>query len=74
MKIPQYTLDDYEIRFAGRHRLRDVLANWVADKPEAEALVSAETGRTVNWSEFERVTRALAADLLRLGFAQGVPV
>jgi acyl-CoA synthetase (AMP-forming)/AMP-acid ligase II len=71
MKIPQYTLEDYEQRFAERHRLQDVLAKWAAVKPGAAALVSAESGRAVSWSEFDRVTRALAGELLRLGFARG---
>ena len=71
MEIPQYTLEDYEVRFADRHRLQDVVAKWAAEKPEAAALMSAESGSVVSWSKFDRVTRSLAADLLRLGLGRG---
>ena len=71
MQIPQYTLDDYEIGFAGRHRLHDAVTKWAAEKPKAIALVSAENGSTATWNEFELVTRALAVELLRMGFSRG---
>jgi acyl-CoA synthetase (AMP-forming)/AMP-acid ligase II len=71
MYIPQFTLDDYERVFADRHRLQDVVAKWAKDRPEAPALVSAEGNRTVTWREFDRVTTAMAKELLRLDFAKG---
>jgi acyl-CoA synthetase (AMP-forming)/AMP-acid ligase II len=34
-------------------------------------LISAESGRTVTWAEFDRFTTALACEWLRLGFKKG---
>jgi acyl-CoA synthetase (AMP-forming)/AMP-acid ligase II len=69
--MPQFTLDDYETAFADRHRLQDVVAKWAKDRPSAPALVSADGSRSVSWSEFDRVTTALAGEWLRLGFGRG---
>lgn len=71
MRIPQFTLDDYERTYADRHLLHGVVARWAKEKPEAPALLSAEGGRTVTWNEFDRFTTALARELLLLGFAKG---
>jgi acyl-CoA synthetase (AMP-forming)/AMP-acid ligase II len=71
MTLAPLTLDDYNHRFADRHLLHDVVAKWAKDRPEAAALISAETGRTVTWSEFDRFTTALALEWLRLGFKKG---
>ncbi|MGD0939087.1 MAG: class I adenylate-forming enzyme family protein [Terracidiphilus sp.] len=71
MNIPQFTLDNYESDFADRHLLHGVVTKWAKERPEAPALVSAETGRTVTWSEFDCFTTAMAAELLRMGFAKG---
>jgi acyl-CoA synthetase (AMP-forming)/AMP-acid ligase II len=69
--VPQLTLDDYNTHFADRHLLHHVVVKWAKDKPEAPAIVSAESGRTLNWSEFDRFTTALAGTLLRMGFTKG---
>ncbi len=71
MHVPQFTLDDYEKVFADRHLLHGVVAKWAKAKPKAPAILSAEGDRTVTWSEFDRITTALARELLRLGFAKG---
>jgi acyl-CoA synthetase (AMP-forming)/AMP-acid ligase II len=71
MDVPQYTLEDYETTFADRHLLHDVVAKWAKIHPESPALLSAEGDRAVSWGEFDRITSALAAELLRLGFAKG---
>ncbi|MGD0345584.1 MAG: class I adenylate-forming enzyme family protein [Terracidiphilus sp.] len=71
MHLPQLTLDDYNQKFADRHLLHSVVAKWARERPEATALVSAETGRTVTWTEFDRFTTALACEWLRLGFKKG---
>ena len=71
MRVPQFTLDDYEKTFADRHLLHGVVAKWAKVRPEAPAMLSAEGDRTVTWSEFDRLTTALARELLRLGFAKG---
>ncbi len=71
MQVPQFTLDDYEKVFADRHLLHGVVAKWAKAKPEAPAILSAESDRTVTWGDFDRITTALARELLRLGFAKG---
>jgi acyl-CoA synthetase (AMP-forming)/AMP-acid ligase II len=71
MDVPQFTLDDYERVFADRHLLHGVVAKWAKTHPEAPAILSAEGERAVTWSEFDRLTTALARELLRLGFAKG---
>jgi acyl-CoA synthetase (AMP-forming)/AMP-acid ligase II len=71
MHLPQLTLDDYNQQFADRHLLHGVVAKWAEERPEATALVSAETGRTVTWTEFDRFTTALACEGLRLGLKKG---
>ena len=71
MHLPQLTLDDYNQQFADRHLLHGVVAKWASERPESVALVSAESGRTVTWNEFDRFTAALACEWLRLGFKKG---
>jgi len=70
MDMPQFTLDDYQNVFRDRHLLHGVVAKWAHDKPDAPAILSADTDRAVTWSQFDRVTTALARQLLRLGFAK----
>jgi len=50
MRVPQFTLDDYERIFADRHLLHEVVAKWAKAKPEALALLSADGNRTVTWA------------------------
>ena len=69
--LPRLTLDDYEGRFADRHRLHDVIDRWARIKPEAPALVSANDGQSLTWRDFSSTTKALAAELHRRGFAKG---
>jgi acyl-CoA synthetase (AMP-forming)/AMP-acid ligase II len=71
MRVPQFTLDDYERIFADRHLLHDVVAKWAKARPEALALLSADGSRAVTWREFDRTTTALAQELSRLGFVKG---
>ena len=71
MRVPQFTLDDYERIFADRHLLHEVVAKWAKAKPEALALLSADGNRTVTWREFDRTTTALARELSRMGFVKG---
>jgi acyl-CoA synthetase (AMP-forming)/AMP-acid ligase II len=70
MDVHQFTLDDYEKIFADRHRLQDVLVKWAEARPDAPALISSEGDRAVTWSDFDRLTTALACRLLRMGFAK----
>jgi fatty-acyl-CoA synthase len=71
MHVPQFTLDNYERDFADRHLLHGVVAKWAKGRPEAIAILSSDGSRTITWSEFDRLTTALARELLRLGFAKG---
>jgi acyl-CoA synthetase (AMP-forming)/AMP-acid ligase II len=71
MTLAQLTLDDYNRQFADRHLLHGVVAKWARERPEAIALVSAGSDRTVTWSEFDRFTTALACEWLRLGYKKG---
>jgi acyl-CoA synthetase (AMP-forming)/AMP-acid ligase II len=71
MRVPRFTLDDYEKTFPDRHLLHGVVAKWAKIRPETPAMIGAEGDRTVSWSEFDRTTTALARELLRLGFAKG---
>ena len=71
MRLPRFTLDDYEQRFADRHLLHGVVAKWAGERPAAPALLSADGSRKVAWSEFDRFTTAFAVELLRLGFVKG---
>jgi acyl-CoA synthetase (AMP-forming)/AMP-acid ligase II len=48
-----------------------VVAKWAKIHPNAPAILSAEGERAVTWGEFDRITTALAAELLRLGFVKG---
>jgi len=69
--MPQFTLEDYERDFADRHLLHGVVAKWAKLRPEAVAMLGADGSRAVTWSEFDRLTMALAGELSRLGFAKG---
>ncbi|MGB0082869.1 MAG: class I adenylate-forming enzyme family protein [Terracidiphilus sp.] len=71
MNLPQLTLNDYNQHFADRHLLHGVVAKWARERLEAIALLSAETGRAVTWSEFDGFTTALACEWLRLGYKKG---
>ncbi len=71
MHVPQFTLEDYERDFADRHLLHGVVAKWAKARPDATAMLSADGSRAVTWNEFDRLTTALAWELLRMGFAKG---
>ena len=71
MNLPQLTLDDYKEKFADRHLLHAVVAKWAKERPESAALIGAESGRTVTWREFDRLTTAMACEWLRMGFKKG---
>jgi fatty-acyl-CoA synthase len=71
MDIPRFTLDDYEAAFADRHLLHGVVTKWAKIKPEAPAILSSDGSRTITWSQFDRLTAALARELSRLGFVKG---
>lgn len=69
--LPQLTLQDYQTQFRDRHRLPDVLRYWAARMPERTALIDVRRGREICWRELQRKVRALARELLRVGFRKG---
>ena len=71
LRIPLFTLDDYDDHFADRHLLHGVLAKWAQERPESLAILSAEGNRAITWGAFDRFTTAMAIELLRLGIVKG---
>lgn len=69
--VPQYTLRHYEEDFADRHLLHGVVAKWAQAKPDALALINANTQVEITWQRFEQTTTALALKLLAMGFRKG---
>jgi acyl-CoA synthetase (AMP-forming)/AMP-acid ligase II len=69
--VPQCTLEHFERDFADRHLVHGVVARWAREKPQAVAMIHAETGEAVTWERFEQTTTALALKLLKLGFRKG---
>jgi len=69
--VPQCTLEHFEKDFADRHLLHGVVARWAREKPDHPAIIVFDTGRQVSYEEFDRITSALAMQLLRMGFRKG---
>ena len=69
--VPQCTLENYEQDFADRHLLHQVVAKWAREKPDALAIINAETKQEITWKQFEQATTALAMLLLQMGFQKG---
>ncbi|HSP64219.1 MAG TPA: AMP-binding protein, partial [Pyrinomonadaceae bacterium] len=69
--VPQCTLEDYNTRFADQHLLHEVVRKWARKKPEAVALINAETQEAVTWDQFDMTTTAMAMKLLQMGFRKG---
>jgi acyl-CoA synthetase (AMP-forming)/AMP-acid ligase II len=69
--VPQCTLAHYEQDLADRHLLHQVVAKWAREKPEALAIINAETKQEITWREFDQTTTALAMQLLEMGFQKG---
>lgn len=69
--VPQCTLEHFEREFGDRHLLHKVVAWWAERKPDETALISYDRHQPVNWLTLDRVSTALALELLRLGFRKG---
>ncbi len=69
--VPQCTLENYEQDFAGRHLLHQVVAKWAREKPDALAIINADTKQEITWDVFDKTTTALAMQLLQMGFQKG---
>ena len=69
--VPQMTLEHYETDFADRHLLHGVVAKWARTKPNALAIINADTKQEITWEQFDKTTTALALKLLEMGFKKG---
>lgn len=65
------TLADYETRFESRHLIHGAASYWAARKPDAPAILNATRGSSLSWRQLDSASRALAAELLRLGLQKG---
>ncbi len=69
--VAQCSLDNYERDFADRHLLHAIVSKWAREKPDAVAIINADTGDRISWRHFEQTTTALALKLLEMGFSKG---
>ena len=69
--IPQLTEDDFEQKFSERHLLHQVVSKWAKERPDALAIISADTGRRTTWAELDTATLGVAHHLRELGYRKG---
>jgi len=69
--VPQCTLENFERDFADRHLLHQVVARWAREKPQALAIINADTKAQITWDLLDKTTTALAMRLLQMGFRKG---
>ena len=69
--VPQYTLEHFEEDFGHLHLVHGAVSHWAKVKPEAVAMIDAETDQSWTWVEIDRTTTALAMQLLEMGFEKG---
>jgi acyl-CoA synthetase (AMP-forming)/AMP-acid ligase II len=69
--VPQFTLAHYEEDFADRHLLHGIVAKWARERPDALAIINADTRQEVTWQRFDQAATALAMKLLQMGFRKG---
>ena len=70
-ELTKYTLDLYESEFAARHLVQGAIVKWGREKPDAIAVIDAETGRQISYREFDETTTRWALKLIELGFRPG---
>lgn len=69
--VAQCTLENYERDYVDRHLLHGVVAKWARERPDAIAIIDADTKDEISWQRFEQTTTALALKLLDMGFRKG---
>jgi fatty-acyl-CoA synthase len=69
--VPQCTVQNYEQDLSDRHLLHQVVAKWAREKPDALAIINADTRQQITWDQFDKATTAMAMLLLQMGFEQG---
>ena len=69
--VPQYTYEHFEQDYADRQLCHAVVAAWAKRKPDALALINADTGAEITWQRFDQASTAFALKLLDMGFKKG---
>jgi fatty-acyl-CoA synthase len=69
--IPQVTLETYESEYLDRHLIHAAVDGWAAERPQESAIVNATRGTRMTWAELSEGSRALAAELSRMGLRKG---
>ncbi len=67
--IPQVGLQEYEEQPI--HLIHAIADHWAARRPDDAAVLNATRGSRLTWSELQRGSMALAAELARIGFSKG---
>lgn len=71
MPLPNCTLAQYATEYRERHLIHGAVDYWAARTPEAPAVINATRDTTTDWATLQRMSRLMAAELLRLGFRKG---
>lgn len=69
--VPQCSMAHYEQNCVGRHTCHGVVAYWAQRKPDALAIINADTGAEISWRRLEQAATAFALKLLDMGFKKG---
>lgn len=69
--VPQCDITHYEQDYADQHLLHGIVSRWARLKPDATAIINADTGVEVTWQRFDQAATAFALKLLELGFRKG---
>jgi acyl-CoA synthetase (AMP-forming)/AMP-acid ligase II len=69
--VPQCDLTHYDQDYADRHLLHGVVSRWAQIKPDALAIINADTGAEITWQRFDQAATAFALKLLDMGFRKG---
>ena len=71
-KLANCTLDGYSRECRERHLLHDVVAWWARRKGDTPVIVNATRGQTIDWATLDRLSTALAGELVRRGFRKAL--
>jgi acyl-CoA synthetase (AMP-forming)/AMP-acid ligase II len=61
----------FDAHYSGRRLIHSSADYWSARKPNELAVINATRGTTLSWGELDRMSRALAGHLERLGLCKG---
>jgi acyl-CoA synthetase (AMP-forming)/AMP-acid ligase II len=68
---PRVTLHQFEVEYRGRHLIHAAVDHWAAQRPGDAAVLNASRGSKLTWTDLQRGSMALAAELSRMGFRKG---